>query len=108
VTKDTIPEKDSRAAPTPGDRRTRHSRYRKSIMLEKQSAIEVMTISRFALQIVARWHSRSGQHHATQNSCVMAAGRDQHEAVSNGLLEGQRPPNMKTDPYGIEHASNSH
>ena len=50
--------------------------------------------------------SRSGQHHATQNSCVMEAGRDQHEAVPNNLLEGQRAPNVKTDPDGIQHASN--
>src|SRR6266567_7667965 len=84
-----------------------HSRYRKSIMSKKQSAIEVMAISRFAFQIVARCHSRSGQHHATQNSCVMAAGRDQHEAVPNSLLEGQSSPKVKTDPGRIEHAPNS-
>ena len=51
--------------------------------------------------------SRSGQHHATQNSCVMAAGRDQHEAVPNSLLEGQSPPKVKADPDGIEHAPDS-
>ncbi len=53
-----------------------------------------------------QWQSRSGQHHATQNSCVMEAGRDQHEAVPNSLPEGQRSPNVKSDPDGIQHASN--
>src|SRR5712671_6634835 len=77
------------------------------IMFEKQSAIEVTAISRSALQIVSRRHSRSGQHHATQNSCVMAAGRDQHEAVPNSLLEGQSSPKVKTDPGRIEQAPNS-
>src|SRR5438132_2638741 len=79
----------------------------RALCWKKQSAIEVMAISRFAFQIVSRRHSRSGQHHATQNSCVMAAGRDQHEAVPNGLLEGQSSPKVKTDPGRIEQAPNS-
>ena len=37
----------------------------------------------------------------------MAAGRDQHEAVPNSLLEGQSSPKVKTDPGRIEQAPNS-
>src|SRR5690242_9675314 len=67
----------------------------------------------FRSQVSARaklWrsgNSRSGQHYATKNSCVMAGGRDQHEAMPNSLLEGQSSPKVKTDPDGIEHAPNS-
>ena len=42
-----------------------------------------------------------------QNSCVVATRRHQHEAVPYRLLEGQRPPEVKTNPNGIENASNS-
>jgi hypothetical protein len=50
---------------------------------------------------------RSCQDDAMQNSCVVTAGRDQHEAVPYCVVEGQRPPEVKTDPKGIEHTPNS-
>jgi hypothetical protein len=50
--------------------------------------------------------SRSGQHHPMQNSCVMTAGRDQHEAVPYCVVERQCPPEVKAGPDGIEHAAN--
>ena len=51
--------------------------------------------------------SRSGQHHSMQNSCVMTAGRDQHEAMPYCVMEEQRPPEVKAGPDRIEHAANS-
>jgi len=51
--------------------------------------------------------SRSGQHHTMQNGCVVTAGCDQHEAVPYCVVEWQRPPEVKADADGIEHAANS-
>ena len=43
-------------------------------------------------------------HYAMQNSCVVTAGCDQHEAVPYCVVEGQCPPEVKADPDRIEHA----
>ena len=44
----------------------------------------------------------------TQNSCVTEAGRDQHEALPNNLLEGQPPPKVKKNrPRWLIHSFSS-
>src|SRR5437868_11190075 len=51
--------------------------------------------------------SGSCQDYAVQNSCVVTAGCNQHEAVPYCVVEWQCPPEVKADADGIEHAANS-
>src|SRR5438067_9595103 len=59
------------------------------------------------VKLLPSLRSGSCQDNAVQNSCVVTAGCDQHEAVPYCVVEWQRPPEVKGNADGIEHAPNA-